>query len=69
MTLYEIAIRDHVCVGVIEELSRHWAGEVTFIYMSEYGLTICAEITDDAFFKDYDWAFSMICNMEQEVKL
>lgn len=67
MTLYQIAFRESVSTGVVQQFSDCLFVDIRSIFLSEYGLTVYAHIEDDDVLEEWDWAFSMVCNMDQNL--
>lgn len=63
MTKYLIAFRSDISTRVVTELLDYHV-DYESIYPSEYGLTIVCN-TDESVIDEYDWALSMICNLDQ----
>lgn len=63
MTLYQVAFRPEVSTQVVIDFVDHHA-DVRRIFSGEYGLTVLAEIYGKEVLDEFDWAFSMVCNME-----
>lgn len=68
MTLYQIAFKDSVATGVVGQFASCGLVSIRSMFLSEYGLTILADVTDEDILEVWDWAFCMLCNMEQEVE-
>lgn len=65
MTLYQIAFKDWIAIGVIGQFTACEGVGMKSMFMSEYGLTVFVEISDENILTEFDWAFCMLCNMEQ----
>lgn len=63
MTLYKVAFRPEVSTQVVTDFLDHYADE-RCIFSGKYGLTVLAEIHVQEVLDEFDWAFSMVCNME-----
>ena len=68
MTLYQIAFRNTVAIAVIKQFSRYCGVDIKSIFLSDYGLTVFAQIEEESVLEEWDWAFSMVCNMEQDLE-
>lgn len=69
MTVYQIAFRDSVAIAVIKQFSEYYVVDIRSIFLSDYGLTAYVDIKDDNILEEWDWAFSMVCNMNQDMYL
>lgn len=67
MTLYQIAFRSSVAIAVVKQFSRSFGVDIRSIFLSDYGLTVFAQIEEESVLEDWDWAFSMVCDMDQDL--
>ena len=61
MTLWEVAFRESVATSVVLEFMDKTSN---YCYRGAYGLTMVVD-DNDVDLSEYDWAFSMVCSMEQ----
>ena len=67
MTLYQIAFRSSVAIAVVKQFSRCYGVDIRSISLSDYGLTVFAQIEEESVLEEWDWAFSMVCDMDQDL--
>lgn len=66
MTIMQIAFRENVSVSVIEDVMK--AFSINYALLTEYGVTMVID-SKVADLSEFDWALSMVCDMDQGVCL